>query len=186
MRMTIAMIIEMLAGVKVTASSKFNQIKVGGPYCFDAEDKGDPSNGKDEKKKCKSPDGGYGKFKGNRDATPFDKSYSLDKIIKEIKKLGIEGFSEVLCYHPYTGLPQKVLTFKGMCSYQKLRHMVVGKIHARSRGGRTLLTRQPKEGRKVGGGFRVGKLYPFLIILVSNLKWATPKRALGKTRNKNK
>jgi DNA-directed RNA polymerase beta subunit len=153
--MTIAMLIEMLSGVKVCASSKLNQINVDKPYCFDAEDDGDPSEGKDDKKKCKPPSGGYGEFKSDRDATPFDKSYSMDKITREIKNLGIEGFSEVLCYHPQTGLPQKVLTFKGMCSYQKLRHMVVGKIHARSRGGRTLLTRQPKEGRKVGGGFRV-------------------------------
>jgi intein/homing endonuclease len=153
--MTIAMLIEMLSGVKVTASSQLNQIKIGKPY---GGSEGDPSEGQDDKKKCKAPDGGYGKFKGDRDATPFDKSYSLDRIMKEIKKLGIAGFSEVLCYHPHTGLPQKVLTFRGMCSYQKLRHMVVGKIHARSRGGRTLLTRQPKEGRKVGGGFRVGHM----------------------------
>jgi len=151
-RMTIAMLIEMLSGVKVCASSNLNQITVDGPY---GGKNGDPSGGQDDKKQCKTPEGGYGKFKGDRDGTPFDKSYSLDKIKKEIKKLGIEGFSEVLCYHPHTGMPQKVLTFKGMCSYQKLRHMVVGKIHARSRGGRTLLTRQPKEGRKVGGGFRV-------------------------------
>jgi DNA-directed RNA polymerase II subunit RPB2 len=154
-RMTIAMLIEMLSGVKVSASSALNQITVNGPY---GGKDGDPSGGKDDKKKCKTPEGGYGEFKGNRDGTPFDKSYSLDKIMKEIKKLGIAGFSEVLCYHPHTGMPQKVLTFKGMCSYQKLRHMVVGKIHARSRGGRTLLTRQPKEGRKVGGGFRVGHM----------------------------
>jgi len=142
MRMTIAMLIEMLSGVKVCASSNINQIKVNGPY---GGKNGDPSGGQDDEKQCKTPEGGYGKFKGDRDGTPFDKSYSLDKIQKEIKKLGIEGFSEVLCYHPHTGMPQKVLTFKGMCSYQKLRHMVVGKIHARSRGGRTLLTRQPKE-----------------------------------------
>jgi len=154
-RMTIAMLIEMLSGIKVTASSQLNQIEVGKPY---GGSEGDPSEGRDDKKKCKTPEGGYGKFKGNRDATPFDKSYSLDRITKEIKKLGIAGFSEVLCYHPYTGLPQKVLTFKGNCSYQKLRHMVLEKIHSRSRGARTLLTRQPKEGRKVGGGFRVGHM----------------------------
>ena len=102
-RMTIAMLIEMLSGVKVCASSSLNQMDVGGPYQFDHPDGGDPSGGKDEKKKCKAPEGGYGKFKSNRDATPFDKSYSMDRITKEIKKLGIAGFSEVLCYHPYTG-----------------------------------------------------------------------------------
>jgi DNA-directed RNA polymerase III subunit RPC2 len=36
--------------------------------------------------------------------------------------------------------------------------MVIDKVHARSRGGRTRMTRQPREGRKQGGGFRVGHM----------------------------
>lgn len=90
--------------------------------------------------------------------TAFNKHWSLDNLRKELKKLGINEFSEVMMYNGRTGRPQKVLTFMGPCYYQKLKHMVVQKIHARSRGGRTPLTRQPKEGRKVGGGFRVGSM----------------------------
>ncbi len=82
----------------------------------------------------------------------------IRKIIEELKNIGINEFCDEKMTNGITGEPIKCLIFVGVCYYQRLKHMVIDKVHARSRGGRTRMTRQPREGRMQGGGFRVGHM----------------------------
>ncbi|WRT68129.1 uncharacterized protein IL334_005104 [Kwoniella shivajii] len=57
-----------------------------------------------------------------------------------------------------TGQPMEAYVYFGPIYYQKLKHMVMDKMHARPTGPRANLTRQPTEGRSKDGGLRLGEM----------------------------
>src|SRR5260221_1627977 len=89
------------------------------------------------------------------DSTPFNE-IGLKSIIDNLYQKGIYGFGDECVYSGETGMKMKCLVYTGIVYYQRLTHLVIDKIHARSRGIKQTLTRQPKEGRANDGGFKIG------------------------------
>jgi len=71
---------------------------------------------------------------------------------------GINYVGKDLFYSGTNGEPLDAYIFSGPVFYQKLKHMVLDKMHARARGPRAVLTRQPTEGRSRDGGLRLGEM----------------------------
>ncbi len=92
------------------------------------------------------------------DATPFMDDVNVEIISKELSKLGYQRHGNECLYNGHTGRPMDTLIFIGPTFYQRLKHMVDDKIHARSRGPVQMLTRQPLEGRAREGGLRMGEM----------------------------
>ena len=94
------------------------------------------------------------------DATAFSSNSEniAEHICDRLEKNGFERTGWEMLYNGMTGLPIKAKIFIGPVFYQRLKHMVSDKIHSRSHGQVTTLTRQPLEGRSREGGLRFGEM----------------------------
>jgi len=92
------------------------------------------------------------------DCTPF-RTVSLDSIGDALEQHGFNRHGNEKMINGMTGEVMDCEIFMGPTYYQRLKHMVSDKIHSRTQNGpREILTRQPVEGRKKAGGFRVGEM----------------------------
>ncbi|KAK7746452.1 DNA-dependent RNA polymerase II [Cytospora paraplurivora] len=91
------------------------------------------------------------------DATPFT-DVTVDSVSDLLHAHGYQSRGFEVLYNGHTGRKLKAQVFFGPTYYQRLRHMVDDKIHARARGPVQIMTRQPVEGRARDGGLRFGEM----------------------------
>lgn len=94
------------------------------------------------------------------DATPFSDDILglIEEIGESLAHAGFDSKGWEVMYNGYTGEPFQSKIYVGLSYYQRLKHMVTEKIHARSYGNVTSLTRQPLAGRSKDGGLRLGEM----------------------------
>ena len=91
------------------------------------------------------------------DSTPFT-GLQVSEISETLESFGFKGDGTEVLYNGSSGEPLPARIFIGPTYYQRLKHMVQDKVHSRSTGPVTKLTRQPLEGRSREGGLRFGEM----------------------------
>ncbi|XP_023756456.1 DNA-directed RNA polymerase III subunit 2-like [Lactuca sativa] len=100
-----------------------------------------------------------GKFHyGSAFGEPSGHAHKVEDISETLVKHGFCYNGKDFLYSGITGMPLQAYIFMGPIYYQKLKHMVMDKMHARGMGPRQLISRQPTEGRSNNGGLRVGEM----------------------------
>lgn len=97
--------------------------------------------------------GKYGLLKGEfQDASPFqDVQSKLESVMEGLKELGFHPRGEERMYDGTTGEMFEASIFLGPVYYQRLKHLILDKLSARSTGPMTNLLHQPaNQGRKNG------------------------------------
>jgi len=97
-------------------------------------------------------------LKGERMSSPAFHPLSEKELRKMLEEYGFRNDGMETFYDGKTGKKFTTQLFVGNAYYQKLDHLVSNKIHARSKGPVTLLTKQPTEGKSKKGGLRLGEM----------------------------
>jgi len=84
--------------------------------------------------------------------------FDEDGIIGELKKAGLPESGTYTLYDGRTGNPLMEKVTVGYAYIMKLIHMAEDKIHARSTGHYSMVTRQPVGGKSLMGGQRFGEM----------------------------
>ena len=95
-----------------------------------------------------------------RDCTAFSQNSIniLSELESELAKFKYNKHGNEQMFCGFTGEKLKADIFLGPVYYQRLKHLVKDKIHARDFGSVQCLTRQPLEGRSRNGGLRFGEM----------------------------
>eukprot|EP00547_Thalassionema_nitzschioides_P011137 CAMPEP_0194263772 /NCGR_PEP_ID=MMETSP0158-20130606/47234_1 /TAXON_ID=33649 /ORGANISM="Thalassionema nitzschioides, Strain L26-B" /LENGTH=1251 /DNA_ID=CAMNT_0039003981 /DNA_START=34 /DNA_END=3789 /DNA_ORIENTATION=- len=96
----------------------------------------------------------YGSAFGEEHGSADTADAAADALIRN----GLNYTGKDVLYSGTNGEPLDAYIFSGPVFYMKLKHMVLDKAHARARGPRAVLTRQPTEGRSRDGGLRLGEM----------------------------
>ncbi|KAK6044598.1 DNA-directed RNA polymerase, beta subunit, partial [Cooperia oncophora] len=91
----------------------------------------------------------------------YGTAFGGDQVIDVCNELASRGYNYLgkdMLTSGITGQQLSAYIYFGPIYYQKLKHMVLDKMHARARGPRAVLTRQPTEGRSREGGLRLGEM----------------------------
>jgi DNA-directed RNA polymerase III subunit RPC2 len=88
----------------------------------------------------------------------FGSADTAESAQEALMRNGLNYTGKDTLYSGTSGEPLDAFIFSGPVFYQKLKHMVLDKAHARARGPRAVLTRQPTEGRSRDGGLRLGEM----------------------------
>lgn len=94
------------------------------------------------------------------DATPFTENSTgiVNSVCDRLEQLGFDRNANETLYNGFTGHKIRSQIFIGPTYYQRLKHLVSDKMHARAEGDVQILTNQPLEGRSRGGGLRLGEM----------------------------
>ncbi len=95
-----------------------------------------------------------------QDSTAFtpESTDPVQRIMAQLAAVGFDPTGNEQLFNGMTGEPLQAKIFTGVCYYQRLKHLVSDKMHARATGNVTMLARQPLEGRSRDGGLRCGEM----------------------------
>jgi len=91
------------------------------------------------------------------DSTAFNE-INMNEIYNILRHEGFDEYGDEYLYSGITGRKIKTKIFIGPLYEQRLKHMVDDKIQARDEGRVQMLTRQPTQGKRSGGGLRIGEM----------------------------
>lgn len=93
-------------------------------------------------------------------STPFSTHSQgvVETLTDRLHEVGYQRYGNEFMINGITGQPFATEIFIGPTYYQRLKHLVSNKLHARDHGSVQTLVRQPLEGRSRDGGLRFGEM----------------------------